>query len=190
MSYYGLVDESGVLVQRQTTPSDGFVAIPEDVVCGMVYDEIGDIWYDPEIPLSSLKAKTLRDLVTNYNVACEGLMDVYMSPFERLTWNTQVFEADLVNASGSPGSNDVPFFDGFIASNPDFAGPSSTDNENRALLKSVVEANNAVFAGAAGNLTGQLSKKRHDILGAADESELDLVDLTFVIPSISVEDKF
>lgn len=187
---YGLIDESGVLVQKQPSTGDGFVEIPDDVVCGMVYDSETDQWFDPEFPLSDLKNRKLKELITSYNKSSEDLLDVYLSPFERLTWNTQVYESGLVNPSGSSGSNDVPFFDGFIEANPDFAGEGSTDNENRALLKSVIEANNAVFANAAGNLTGQLSKKRHDILASVDESELNLVDITFVIPSVSVEDKF
>lgn len=187
--FYGKI-ENGILVQRQRNPQDGFVEIPSNVVCGMEYDEQSGEWSDPEISLSQAKQNSLSLLLDNYEKAAVSLLEMYQSPFERLTWNTQVFEASLVTAAGSSGSNDTPFFDAFVSENPDFAGVGSTEAQNKALLKQTIESNNSSFASAAGSLTGQLSAKRHAIMSASTNVEVELVDLTFVVPSISVEDKF
>lgn len=187
--WYGKIEDS-VLVYKQRKPGEGLVPVPNDAVCGMIYNEGLDTWSTPDIPISDIKSRAIKSLTSAYDSASKSLIDVYLSEFERLTWHTQVIEASMVNSSGSPGSNPVPFFDAFILANPDFAGEGSTDNENRALLKSVIESNNEQFASAAGNLIGQLSKKRYEIINSSNETEVNAVDMSFDIPSVELEDKF
>ncbi len=186
---YGLHDENGVLLQKQPNPASGFIEIPSSAICGMVRDAETGEYSLPPVTLTDAQNRAIVNLMSNYNTVSASLLDLYQSPFERSTWNTQVFEANLVTAAGSSGANDTPFFDAFVAENPDFAGPGSTTNQNKALLKQTIEANNAEFAAAAGSLTGQLSAKRHAIVEAATNVEVEAVDLTFVIPTVSLTDK-
>lgn len=44
--WYGKLDENGVVIQKQPYAQDGFVEIPSDVVCGMVWN--GDEYETPD----------------------------------------------------------------------------------------------------------------------------------------------
>lgn len=192
---WALIKNGSVAELTETNPSGRYhkdllwVECAENTEIGMVYDSELESFSNPETPISQIKNNAIISLVSNYNQACSELLDLYTSQFERLTWNTQVFEANLVTVAGSSGANSTPFFDAFVAANPDFAGPGSTTAQNKAALKATIESNNDEFAGAAGDLTGQLSAKRYAIINAADEAAVDAVDLTFTIPTVNLEDK-
>lgn len=44
---YGLI-ENGILIQKQLDPQEGFIEIPDNVVCGMYFDGNDFIMPDPD----------------------------------------------------------------------------------------------------------------------------------------------
>lgn len=45
---FGLLSQENVLIQKQPNTSPGFIEIPDDVVCGMIYDPLSETWSNPE----------------------------------------------------------------------------------------------------------------------------------------------
>lgn len=63
---YGLHDENGILIQKQPNPADGFIAIPDNAVCGMIRDDQTGEYSnpDPNPPaINQIKAEAERRII-------------------------------------------------------------------------------------------------------------------------------
>lgn len=127
--------------------------------------------------LEQAKKDALEVLNKNFSECSAQCRGYYDSPEERETWDQQKKEAEEYTSNPLTVT---PFMNAFILANP---------NMTKAQLATTILANAAAMAAAAGDLGGQLSAKRAEVLAAVDEADVNAVDLTFTMPSISLLDK-
>ena len=101
---YGLIDENDILIQKQPDPSNGFIEIPSDAVCGQIKQPDGS-FIDPSITVSQESARNAINIAAGN--ARFKIMEAFVSPgFGTLDeYNNTALEVKKWRDAGNPVDN-------------------------------------------------------------------------------------